>query len=282
MSTLGLFFFKYNFKDNQQIYEKFKSTCGYLGYALVLKYSIKLIYRLYRIFFRDLINIDKYKKDSYTFPNQIHFIQQKNINYVVINLSFYNLENSNGEEIIELVKKHLLKGFKIVFVCNRIFKNKVKEFVDLNFNQELKKIKFVSFDPVWNEQSFRNKLQKKLHVFNKSGKKISIFINILSKRKEKFSTESKSSYINNQILLFKICIQEMILNKGKSLIVCIDLKDLKDNSCLNIFNFDNYQIKKLLKILRYEYFQKIDILRIPHFSNKLNSIKYYFKKILKN
>lgn len=279
MSTLGLFFLKHNFKDNQQIYEKFKSTCGYLGYALVLRFSIKLIYRLYRIFFRDLIKIDKYKKDSYTFPNQIHFIQQKNINYVVINLSFYNLENSKGEEIIELVKKHLLKGFKIVFVCNKIFKNKVKEFVNLNFNQEINKIKFVSFDPVWNEESFRNKLQKKLHVFNQSGKKISIFINILCKRKENFSTEIKSSYINNQIILFKICIQEMILNKGKSLIVCLDIKD---NSCLNIFSFDTYQIKKLLKILRYEYYPKIDILSIPHFSNKLNSIKYYLKKILKN
>ena len=55
------------------------------------------------------------------------------------------------------------------------------------------------------------------------------------------------------------------------------IKSLKDIIETKQYRYYKKHIKdkKLLKILRYEYSPKIDILRIPHFSNKLNSIKYY-------
>jgi hypothetical protein len=279
MNAWGLI--KYNFKDNQEIYDKFKSACGYLGYALALKFSMNVMYRFYRLFFRNRIKIEKYKKDCYTYPNQIHFVQQKNINHVVINLSYYNFQDLKNDEIVDLLKKYFERGFIIVFISNRVYKNKLKEIIsNLEIKkQDMNKINFISFDPVWDGESFLNKMKEKLHAFNKSGNKISIFINLLSRGVEKISAENKPTNIFNQMILLKICIKEMLLNKGKSLILSIDLKD---NSSPDFFNFDIFQLKSLLKMIRYEYYPKIDIITVPQFYNKYNSIKYYLKKILKN
>jgi hypothetical protein len=202
---------------------------GYIGFYFSIRISLKFIFHIVRKSIRK-VNFKDYKKEYFDFTFKYNYIQKKKINYVLMNCNSINIVS-----LFALINKFIFDGFQIIL----LFERSEKQIIYLN---NIPNVIVKSYDKKWDEETFNNKLNKKLRKFNYDINCISIYVHSLN---------NVQNIIINTVLL-NIVIKEMTLNIGKSLILYLHEKT---DSTGKFF-------KELQKTLKQELDNKIDFIKL--------------------